>query len=164
MRLVALSAVILGLMAPEAWALITGGEGNQPIADPGWPTGAAAIFNVPSRIAWWEGPPFGGGQWHAECRGDAKALSAVLADFAKLDVKSKKVVLHDGVGHSFWLNANNEPTKRDAAKIDWTFMVWQPANWEHLRKLPADLNPTDAEDAADGPPSQIDVYTGGNIR
>src|SRR5258708_32801799 len=43
-------------------------------------------------------------------------------------------------------------------------MVWKPANWQRLRKLPADLNPTDAKDAEGGPPSQIDVYTGGNIK
>ena len=80
-----------------AFALITGGEGNKPLVDPGWPKGADAIFNTPERIAWWEGPPLGGGQWHAECRGDAKALNAVLGDFAKLDVKSKRIVLHDGI-------------------------------------------------------------------
>src|SRR5262245_32998835 len=86
---VLLSAAIMAVTSPEVFALITGGEGNAPVRDPGWPTGAAAIFNVPSRIAWWEGPPFGGGQWHAECRGDAKTLNGVLADFAKLDAKSK---------------------------------------------------------------------------
>lgn len=159
-----LAAAILAVPVQEAFALITGGEGNNPIGDPGWPKGAAEIFNVQSRIAYWEGPPFGGGQWHAECRGDAKALSAVLADFAKLDVKNKRVVLHDGAGRSFWLNPNNEPAKRAAAKMDWVFMVWQPKNWQHLRKLPADLNPTDGGDAESGPPSQIDVYTGGNVK
>ena len=128
--------------------MITGGAGNKPITDPGWPTGAAAIFNHPGRVAWWEGPPFGGGQWHAECRGDAKALNAVLADFARMDVKTKRVVVHDGTGHSFWLAPNREPEKLAAAKIDWVFMVWQPASWEHLRKLPADLNPTEPGDTA----------------
>jgi hypothetical protein len=139
--------------------LITGGEGNTPITDPGWPTGAAAIFNHTGRIAWWEGPPFGGGQWHAECRGDAKALNAVLADFARMDAKIKRVVVHDGIGHSFWLAPNHEKEKLEAAKIDWVFMVWQPANREHLRKLPADLNPTELADTS--PPSQIDVFTAG---
>ena len=61
-----LIAILAGVAPPEAFALITGGEGNKPITDPGWPAGAAAIFNHPGRIAWWEGPPFGGGQWHAE--------------------------------------------------------------------------------------------------
>jgi hypothetical protein len=147
------SIVTLAVTAPEVFALIRGGEGNEPIRDPGWPAGAAAVFNVPSRIAWWEGAPLGGGQWHAECRGDAKALSAVLADFARLDVKSKRVVLHDGVGNSFWLNPNNAPAKRDKARMDWSFTVWQTAVWKHLHGKDAD-----------GPPSQIDVYTGGNIK
>jgi hypothetical protein len=159
-----LAMVIVVITSPEVFALIMGGKGNQPVRDPGWPAGAAAIFNVTSRIAWWEGPPFGGGEWHAECRGDARALSAVLADFAKLDVKSKRVMLHDGIGHSFWLNSNNDPAKREAAKMDWSFMVWQEASWTRLRQLPAELNPTDAEAAENGPPSRIDVYTGGNIK
>jgi len=151
---------LLAAVAPlEAFALITGGEGNKPISDPGWPKGAAAIFNYKGRVAWWEGPPFGGGQWHAECRGDARALNVVLADFAKLDVKTKRVVVHDGSGHSFWLAPNNEPEKVAAARIDWEFMVWQPASWEHLRKLPADVNPTDPSDTS--PPAQIDVFAAG---
>src|SRR5207237_9765151 len=107
-----LSIAIVAVTSEKAFALITGGAGNAPVHDPGWPTGAAAIFNVTSRIAYWEGPPFGGGQWHAECRGDARALSAVLADFANLDVKSKRIVLHDGVGSSFWLTSTNEPAQR----------------------------------------------------
>jgi hypothetical protein len=151
-------------LPPEAFAMITGGEGNRPLQDPGWPAGAAAIFNVAERIAWWEGPPFGGGQWHAECRGNAKALNTVLADFAKLDVKTRRLIVHDGIGNSFWLNINNERDKRAAARIDWSFMVWQPENWKRLRNLPPDLNPTNPEDAATGPPAQIDVYTGGNIK
>lgn len=159
-----LTAAVAILPVRSAFALITGGEGNQPVHDPGWPEGAAAIFNHPGRVAWWEGPPFGGGQWHAECRGDAQALSAVLADFAKLDVKSKRIVLHDGVGASFWLNANREPAKRDAARIDWTFVVWQPGSWKRLQNLPAGLNPTDPRDAEKGPPAQIDIFTGGNVR
>src|SRR4051794_15975988 len=87
---------ILASVAPtDALALITGGKGNERITDPGWPAGAAAIFNHTGRIAWWEGPPFGGGQWHAECRGDAKALNAVLADFARMDARVKRVIVHD---------------------------------------------------------------------
>ena len=165
----ALTTIVLTLSfavlpSQQAAALITGGEGNKPIADPGWPKGASVLFNHPGRIAWWEGPPFGGGQWHAECRGDAKAFNKVLADFSKLDLKSRRVVIHDGVGHSFWLNPNREQAKQDAARIDWVFIVWQPANWERLHKLPADLNPTEADDAGKGPPAQIDVYSGGNIR
>jgi hypothetical protein len=159
-----LCTAITAVSSREALALISGGVGNAPLRDPGWPKGAEVIFNTTARVAWWEGPPLGGGQWHAECRGDAKVLSAVLANFAKLDVKSKRVVVHDGVGRSFWLNATKQPGKSEAAKIDWTFMVWVPASWKQLRRLPPEINPGEPEDAANGPPSQIDVYTGGNIK
>src|SRR5215212_1624723 len=112
-------AAALAVPQRPALALIMGGTGNDPINDPGWPKGAAAIFNNPARVAWWEGPPFGGGQWHAECRGDAAAFNPVLADFATLDVKNKRVIVHDGVGRSFWLNPNGEPAKLAVARVDW---------------------------------------------
>src|SRR5436309_266333 len=88
-----LALAIVAVPFQVAVALIIGGEGNKPVADPGWPKGAAVIFNSPARIAWWEGPPFGGGQRHAECRGDAKHLSAVLADFSRLEVRTKRIIL-----------------------------------------------------------------------
>ena len=160
---VALVVTLTVFFARNLQAIIFGGEGNAPHADPGWPAGAEVIFNNPARVAWWEGPPLGGGQWHAECRGDAAALSGVLSDFAKLDVKRKRVILHDGTGKSFWLNPNRVPAKAGAANVDWVFMVWQPANWTRLRTLPTDLNPTEGENADQGPPSEIDVYTGGTV-
>ncbi|MDG3006183.1 carboxypeptidase-like regulatory domain-containing protein [Paludisphaera mucosa] len=148
--------VLLAAASPrEAKALIRGDAGNKPLHDPGWPTGAAGIFNHPSRVAWWEGPPFGGGQWHSECRGDANALNAVLAEFARVDAKTRRVVVHDGVGYSFWLAPNGEPQKR--VKVDWVLMVWQATNWERLHEMPADLNPTEPDD--DTPPAQLDVFT-----
>ncbi|HEX4145607.1 MAG TPA: carboxypeptidase-like regulatory domain-containing protein [Pirellulales bacterium] len=160
--LAGLVVIVLAALAPaRASALITGGEGNDALADPGWPKGAAAIFNHPGRVAWWVGPPFGGGQWHAECRGDAKALEAVLDRFAKLDVKTKRVVVHDGVGHSFWLAPNAEPAKLKGAEVDWVFMVWQPEAWKQLDEMPARFKPADAGE--DEPSSQIDAFTG-NIR
>jgi Carboxypeptidase regulatory-like domain len=158
------TCLVLLLCATNAFALILGGEGNTPLNDPGWPKGAAVIFNTKSRIAYWEGPPFGGGQWHAECRGDAKALSAVLADFAKLDVKSKQVVLHDGVGQSFWLGTSRRGAKKADTQMDWMFMVWQPGSWDRQRNLPADISAVGPADAKNGPPSQIDVYTAGNVK
>ena len=145
-------------------ALITGGEGKETVPDPGWPRGAAEIFNNRSRIAWWEGPPFSGGQYTAECRGDTKAFNAALSRFTKLNVKTKQLIIYDGIGNSFWLNPNRETRKQAAAKIDWTFMVWVPSNWEQLRQLPAELNPIDPAEAKQGPPVVIEVYTGGSIR
>lgn len=139
-----------------AKALILGGKGNDPIRDPGWPRGAAAVFNVTGRIAYWEGPPFGGGEWHAECRGTAEDFNRVLVDFASIEADKKRLVIHDGAGRSFWLNPNREPGKVDAARVDWTFTVWQPENWERLQKLPADFR---APSPDDQPVPQLDLYT-----
>lgn len=155
-------AALLAIAVPQpVWALITGGEGNKPINDPGWPKGAATVFNTETRVAWWEGPPFGGGQWHAECKGDAAALSLVLDDFSKVDIPQKRVVLHDGFGHSFWLNPNGDKTKLAASLIDWTVMVWQADRLRFQRGLPADLR---AVGEAEPLLAQIDVYTGGFVR
>ncbi len=160
-----LLAAAIGLVSSrQAVALIAGGEGNRSIADPGWPRGAAAIFNNAARITWWEGPSFDGGQWHAECRGDARSMGAVLAEFASLDVKTRRVILLDGVGASSWLKSVGDPVKKVETRIDWEFMVWQPAKWERLRRLPADLNPADLADAENGPSASITVYTGGPLR
>jgi hypothetical protein len=157
---VSFSAIVI----ESAFALITGGTGNDPVRDPGWPAGAAVVFNQPTRVAHWVGPPFGGGQWHGDYRGTTQELNAVLENFAKIDAKSKRLNVHDGIGRSFWLNMNNEPAKAEAAKIDWTFVVWEPRSWEQLRGLDARFRPSDVSDENDGPPVQLDVYTGGGIR
>lgn len=157
------AAVILAAYPQVSLALIIGGEGNSPLDDPGWPTGAAAVFNTRARVAWWEGPPFGGGQWHAECKGDAVALNDVLVHFAKIDAPKKRLIVHDGVGRSFWLNPNGEEEKKAAAQIDWVFMVWQPANWHRLQAMPARVRPPGGN-ANEGPVPQIDVYVGGRIQ
>ncbi|MBA3312115.1 MAG: carboxypeptidase-like regulatory domain-containing protein [Planctomycetota bacterium] len=164
------------LLSGEAQALITGGEGNKPLDDPGWPKGAAEVFNAKSRIAnaksriaWWEGPPFGGGEWHAEYRGDAATFNEVLRAFAKIESPKRRLVVHDGVGRSFWLNMNNEESKRAAAEADWTFVVWQPDRWKHLQQLPADLRPRggasrDAAAKDEVPTPRMDVYVGGRVQ
>ena len=153
---------ISGVFSNSAWGLITGGEGNDPIADPGWPKNAAAVFNTKSRVAHWEGPPFGGGQSHAECRGDTEAFQKVLDDFSTIDTPFKRVVLHDGIGRSFWLNPNGEKDKIEKAKIDWIFMVWQPDSRKRQRQLPVGMSSVGKRDPV--VLAQLDVYTGGSIR
>jgi hypothetical protein len=161
---IGLAVAVIAFLPCIAYAfLITGGEGNEPVRDPGWPGGAAMVFNQPTRIAYWEGPPFGGGQWTGEYRGNAGDLNIALPFFDKMDAKVKRIVVHDGVGRSLWLNPNRELTKVGIAQMDWSFMVWQPANWKKLRKMPAGLRPADMGDDKTGPPTQLDVYTGGNL-
>ena len=156
----ALALVMTLTNADHAEASIFGGVGNDPVNDPGWPAGAAKVFNVQSRVAYWEGPPLGGGQWHGEFRGSAEAFNAVLADFAQIKTPKKRLVVHDGVGASFWLNPNRTADVPQDARLDWMFTVWVPESFERLRDLPADLRAfgDDAE-----PIPQLDVYTGFNI-
>lgn len=159
-----MAAIAIALLTgsqSSAWALITGGEGNDPVHDPGWPEGAAVVFNTKSRIAHWEGPPLGGGQSHAECRGDTAAFQKVLNDFANIEIPKKRLIVHDGVGQSFWLNSNGAKDKKDAAKIDWAFVVWQPKTLIRLLESPFISRRMNHPD--DLLIVKLDVYTGGLI-
>lgn len=154
-----LIVAILALQFPAALAAAEGGEGNQPLDDPGWPKGAAAIFNHTARIAYWLGPR--SGQWTAEFRGDTKTFNAALAEFAKLENKIKRLIIHDGVGTSVRLaekqGKDDDPAKKDAAKMDWCFMVWQTDGWNRRPELFM-TGPRPREDL--GPPTEINVYAG----
>lgn len=151
-----------GLFLPSTgYALISGGEGNQAVRDPGWPTGAAEVFNWPTRIAWWEGPPFGGGQWHAECKGDAEVLSQVLAKFVAIDSPVKRVVVRDGLGYSFWLDPNGKKRADRRTKIDWEFSVWQADRWKMQLDLPPSMSALRDASARKAPAVVLTVYTGG---
>jgi hypothetical protein len=158
---VALAAFVLfvGLASPSL-ADIGGSTSDEEISNQNWPEGAEAVFNFKGRVAFWDGPPLGGGHWHAECRGDAKQLSDVLAAFERIKAQDKRIVLHNGVGQSFWLNPNGDPAKVEAAKIDWTFAVWDKESWQRIMDV---KKAGDAPGDAMEPPVQIDVYTGGNV-
>lgn len=148
----------LSLVNPvRCFALITGGEGNQPLNDPGWPPGAAKVFNWPTRVAWWEGPPYGGGQWHAECKGDAQVVNEVLKAFQRIQTSKKRLIVRDGIGFSFWLDPNGERRADRSTKIDWEFTVWHPDGWQVQKRLPPRLSAlSDASEAA--PIPEICIY------
>jgi hypothetical protein len=74
-------------------ALIMVEKGNKPTNDRGWPTGVLEVANLKSRIGFWEGPPFGGGEYHFLYRGDAKAANEALAAFAKIKAPVLEVLL-----------------------------------------------------------------------
>jgi hypothetical protein len=148
-----LSVFLVLLVARPAWALRFGALGNSPIgAQAGWPEGTAAVFNPQQRIAYWEL----NGQWKSECRGDAEAFSKVVANFALIKAEGKKLILHDGVGKSYWVGATQPGGD---ARVDWIFTVWQADIWRQWQGIgrPAGAKP------AESPPPQIDVYCGGNL-
>ena len=147
------------IAAPKiALAMIEGSKDNKKLDDARMPQGADAIINSKDRIAWWEGD---GGPFHSDGRGDTKAMNTILTDFAKLDVKTKRIVVHDGIGQSYFLNMDLHSDMKRAARIDWTFAVWPKGKWENSlwRFSRQNLPPPEKPDL----PAQIDVYTA-NIR
>lgn len=79
-----------------ASALIQVGLGNDPVSDHGWPQGALAVANLKSRVGWWEGPPFGGGQWQFLYRGETEAFLEALTNFAAMRAPALDLVIRDG--------------------------------------------------------------------
>jgi hypothetical protein len=113
-------------------ALIVTGE-KQPVGDPGWPDGAARIADLPSRIFYAEGPPFGGGQWTFFHTGDTAALQTTLDAFARIKSADHIVRLylgHPTIPYPVGTNATQE------VRYDWSFMVWR----SDLSKLLPDSN------------------------
>src|SRR3954465_3440382 len=76
-------AVWMVLAAGAAQGMIVVG-GKDPVSDANWPEGALGVANHPSRQSWYEGPPFGGGQWVFMYKGDTKAFQEVLGKFAAI--------------------------------------------------------------------------------
>src|SRR3954462_1143600 len=134
-RFLAALALLLGLAAPTL-AMIQVGKGNKPVRDDNWPANAVDVANLKTRVGWWEGPPFGGGQYEFLYRGTTADFNAALQAFAKVRAPLLELVVLDGPQESFWLKIDRGPGEKDKPKvdprIDWTFDVWVPANWHRL--------------------------------
>jgi len=159
------AALLAGMFAgvPNAHALITGGEGNTPIENrPQWPAGAVDVANQQSRIAWWEGPPFGGGEWHFEYRGDEAALTKALVQLAAIKGPKPRLVIRDGRATSFWLGIKADGKEPPA--MDWTFVVWEAANYEQLFGTNASRFMARSPNYGKPlPPPELTVYTGNGL-
>ena len=105
----------------KAAASIVSGTGHP--AATGWPEGAAAVAYLPSAVGWWEGPPFGGGEWHIQFRGDTEAFTQALTNFVAIHAPALDLMVHDGPQHEKFL---------DGARVDWELVVWNPESWNHL--------------------------------
>ncbi|WP_182867415.1 carboxypeptidase-like regulatory domain-containing protein [Stieleria mannarensis] len=152
--------LVIGLctaMASPANALITGGR-DEPINVKGLPEGALPLANLKTRIAWWEGPPFGGGQYHFEYSGTTADLQVAIDLFVQVDSPRKQLVVRSGVQNSFWLNVTD---KTKPQPIDWQFVVWRPSNWQHLCDAKMGLLPPGEE--GQGPKTELVVYLSDRI-
>ncbi len=127
---------VFSLHATNVSALITGGEGNDPVPDRNWPLGSLEVANLETRVAYWEGPPFGGGQYTFEYRGDSTAdLNKALVLFAKINAPKRELILSNAKENSFWLGIGDKGKDKDIS-IDWHFVVWIPDNWDQLFNNP----------------------------
>ncbi|HUW30480.1 MAG TPA: carboxypeptidase-like regulatory domain-containing protein, partial [Planctomycetota bacterium] len=100
--------------------------GAEPVRDAGWPVGALEMANLPTRFAWYEGPPFGGGDWHFQyrCNGTAQFNDA-LQTFSRILWPRLELIVVDGMGSV--LGKADEP-------VDWEFQVWVPESFYRLGK------------------------------
>lgn len=150
---------LIGFTAIRVPADIMVMVGNAPRTDPGWPEGSVAEANLETRIGLWEGPPFGGGEWHFSYRGNTEAFRKALELFAAIRAPALDLVLHDGPTEDAMLKLQSNFD----AHMDWSFTVWIPASWHHLYS-----NPKSSLVLADSPnfhqpiaPPRLDVYLGG---
>jgi protocatechuate 3,4-dioxygenase beta subunit len=162
-------AAAIGLAATrQCAALITGGFGNDPVHDAGWPSGALEVANLKSRVGWWEGPPFGGGRYVFLYREkDAAAFNQALAKFAQIKSRKLEIVIHDGPHESFWLRDHTKPAgeAQPQARVDWTFTVWRPESWHRLYNDPRSNFASDQREFRQPvDPPRVDLYVGeGNV-
>src|SRR6478735_279885 len=119
-----LLTLLFALLTLPASAMIMVGKGNTPVADAGWPQGAIDVANLKTRVGWYEGPPFGGGEWTFLYRGDAVTLNEALKILGAVRAPRVEVVLHDGPENCTFLADANDP-KADT-RYDFSFTVWVP--------------------------------------
>lgn len=157
-----------------AHALITGDFGNKPVVDHGWPEGSLAIANRNDRLGWWEGPPFGGGEFTFLYRGDAKAFNDALAMLDKINWPAVELHIHSGPHDDFWLvepdtenpsgekpsdKKADEPKKKRDPRIDWSFTIWTPRNFHHLYNNPTTLFGSDRPEFRKEVPCLASTFT-----
>ncbi len=144
--------------------LITGEHGNRPVQDRGWPLGSVETANLPTRLGYWEGPPFGGGEYHFlyRCR-NTDEFNEALKTFAAIQANRLELVVHNGPEYSFWLKQNDEKLSKAENRVDWTFTVWVPENWNRLYNSPRSLFLSDQPNFRKPVAApRIDVYIGGS--
>jgi hypothetical protein len=151
------ACLCLLLACASAHGLIEIGRGNQPVTDKDWPAGALDVANLKTRVGWWEGPPFGGGEWCFPYRGDTAAFNEALAAFARIKWPQLLLVVHEGRGEGQFLK-DSADDKADAS-VDWELTLWTPENFHHLFNNPTSAFASDQpEFRGELPPPKLDVY------
>ena len=155
------ASVAVACLCPTAHALILVMDGNRPAGNAGWPTGCEMVGDLPSRLGYWVGPPFGGGEYHFSYRcDDTAAFNEALELFAAIRAPALELVVHDGPGPLYGFGGRDK--KQDRPRVRWAFTVWRPENWHRLFNSPRSLGPRRRPGfRIPVPPPKIDVYVGG---
>ncbi|MBP7936125.1 MAG: hypothetical protein KA354_15900 [Phycisphaerae bacterium] len=125
------------------------------------PLGCDQVANLPGRRGGWEGPPFGGGEFHFSfhCQ-DTDESNKALKTFAAIHAPRLELVVHDGPGtdliHALDRGLNNKGV------VNWTFVVWQPVSFHQLFSNPKVYFDADQElYRRPVPAPRIEVYVDG---
>ncbi len=137
-------------------------RGNKPVRDPGWPEGALAVANLPSRVGWWEfgSDALGGGEFQFLYQGDGAALVEAFKEFVAIRAPALDVVIHDGVQTNACLIDPAEPNAD--THVDWAFTIWVPAAWHRLFNNPNLMLPNEQRGQPVDPP-RLDVSVDGAL-
>jgi hypothetical protein len=149
---------LLLLLTQTASAMIMVG-GKDPVTDKNWPAGSVEVANQKTRQSWYEGPPFGGGEWTFIYRGDTRQFNEALSKFAQIKAPDLLVFLH--VGPSENPVATPDEKAKGTARMDWSFTVWTPENFYHLFANSSGVYGAEQpEFRAEISPPRLDVYVG----
>ncbi len=180
---------ILCMMWPlptTVYALITWSAGNKPVTNMGWPTGTEEVTNLPSRLGYMVGPPFGGGEFYFQysCK-DTTEFNEALQKFDAIrapriarrslisldgqitwimDDKPLLLVVHDWKRDALPKRPGKEAAK-DGRMVVWTFTVWVPESFHSLfSNSKQSFDPDHPNFRQPVPQPRIDVYTGGESK
>lgn len=158
----AAAGVILTCLCASSRAAIMVVRGNRPVQNLGWPLGAEGVANLPGRLGYMGGPPFGGGLFcfYYRCE-DSAWFNEALKTFAAIRAPQLEVVIHDGTGPTDLLRDETAQADQDVLVVDWTFTVWQPERWHrHFNDPRKVLHSRSANFRKPVAPPRIDVYVG----
>ena len=137
--------LLLCLLPNFALALISGGEGNHPVSNRGWPEGSVEVANIKTRVANWEGPAYGGGKTSFDFREEStENFNKALEAFAKVKTEKKELIVESGPKESFWLGIRAREDKTVDARIDWSFVVWSKDVWDQMFNNPKNTFASDS--------------------
>jgi protocatechuate 3,4-dioxygenase beta subunit len=156
--LMSLAVLCLALVLPvPGLALIRVQSGDQPVHNSAWPRGTTEVANQPNRVRYWEGPPFGGGEYNFEfCCQNTNQFNQALKALSAIEADRLELVVHNGPLKSVFGEVNRESPDD---LIDFTFTVWDPKQWNWHFNRPNSVffsdNPRFGKPVA---PPRMDVY------